>query len=92
MTERDGTVSEAPQQLRMSAMAVASFVLGLASLALFAVPVLSWPLSILAIVFGHTGRREIKRGLKSGWGYDIAGLIFGYVVLVILLVAVFARN
>jgi hypothetical protein len=97
MTEHDGTTSyeednDAPVRLPWSVMAVVSFALGLASLAVFVVPVLSWPLSILAIVLGHSGRREIKQGAKQGWGFDIAGLIFGYFVLALLLIAAVAGN
>lgn len=86
------TMTEHTTTQPKSAMAIASFVLGLAALLLFAVPALPFLLAVLAVVFGHTGRREIKHGLKSGWGYDIAGLILGYMVLAASLVAAFAQR
>lgn len=97
MTEHDATSYEdetydAPQRLPYSVMAIASFALGLAGLFLFAVPALPLLLSVLAVVFGHTGRREIKQGMKQGWGYDIAGLIFGYLVLGAVIIGAVARN
>lgn len=87
MTEYDTTAdAEAARRLPYSSLAIVSFACGLAGLLLFAVPALPWVLAILAVVLGHTGRREIKQGYKQGWGYDIAGLILGYVVLAILIV------
>jgi len=91
MTEHDGTTSydeddATPVRLSYSTLAIMSFALGLAGLLLFAVPALPWLLSVLAVVLGHTGRREIKQGAKQGWGYDIGGLVLGYLVLAALLV------
>lgn len=83
---------EAPQRLPYSAMAITSFAAGLAGLFLFAAPALPWLLSILAVVLGHTGRREIKQGHRQGWGYDIGGLVLGYLVLMALVVGAVARR
>lgn len=94
MTEHDSTAEYADeaQRLPYSVLAIASFALGLAGLLLFAVPALPLLLSALAVIFGHTGRREIRQGVKQGWGYDIAGLILGYLVLGALVVAAFAQR
>lgn len=93
MTDHDSAAdTETPGRLSYSTMAIASFALGVISLFLFAVPMLAWPLSVLAVVLGHTGSREIKQGAKQGWGYDIGGLILGYLVLVTLAVGAFTRG
>lgn len=98
MTDHDGAADyvaeaeEAPATQPLSAMAIASFALGLIALPAVAVPAVAWILSILAVVFGHTGRREIKQGLKSGWGYDLGGLIIGYLVLTGLVLSLLARR
>lgn len=91
MTEHD-SADDPAGPLPYSALAIASFALGLAGLLLFAVPALPGLLSVLAVVFGHTGRREIKQGVKQGWGYDLAGLVLGYLVLVVLVVSAFTRR
>jgi len=49
--------------------AIASLVLGLVGL------------SVLAIVFGHISRSQVKRTGEGGWGLATAGLILGYVEL-----------
>jgi len=48
-----------------------------------------WLGSIAAVVFGHIGLRQIarSRGTESGSGLAIAGLAFGYIGLVILVLA-----
>lgn len=88
----DEAYDETPERLPYSALAIASFALGLAGLFLFAIPALPLLLSVLAVVFGHTGRREIKQGVKQGWGYDIAGLICGYLVLGAVVIGAVARD
>lgn len=99
MTEQDGATSyddeaydETPERLPYSVLAIVGFALGLAGLLLFAVPALPWLFSILAVLLGHTGRREIKQGIKQGWGYDLGALILGYLVLGTLLVGAFSRR
>lgn len=75
-----------------SGKAVASLILGIANgLFLF----LFFPLAILAIVFGHISRSEIKKsgGRLTGAGMALAGLILGYAslsVLPLLLIAAIA--
>lgn len=64
------------------AMAITSFVLGLAG---FFVGFIA---SILAIVFGHIALGRIRRGEEGGRGFAIAGLILGY-LLVVLTVGAF---
>jgi Domain of unknown function (DUF4190) len=63
--------------------AVASLVCGIAQ---FFVP----PGVILAIVFGHIARRQIRRTGKGGRGLATAGLILGYAGLVIGIALVIA--
>jgi len=45
--------------------------------------------SVLAIIFGHIGRGQIRRtpGAYEGGGMALAGLICGYVALVIQIIA-----
>lgn len=63
-----------------SAMAVASLVCGV--LAWLIVPLLG---AILAVVFGHMGRGQIRRGeATDGDGLAIAGLVLGYLQLLLI--------
>jgi hypothetical protein len=64
----------------LNGFAVASFVLGL--LWLF------WVGSILAIIFGHIGKAQIRR--EGGWGAGlaVAGLALGYLGVAILILSV----
>jgi hypothetical protein len=50
-----------------------------------------FPAEILAIIFGHIARGQIRRTGEEGAGMALAGLIIGYVTLIlgILLVAAF---
>jgi Domain of unknown function (DUF4190) len=69
---------------RTNSAAVASLVLG----------VISWFLcpfigGILAVVFGHVARGQIRRSGESGGGLAVAGLILGYLHLVAVVVFVF---
>lgn len=69
-----------------NSLAVASLVCGIAQ---FLVPVL--PASILAIVFGHVARGQIRRTGEKGDGLARAGLVLGWaeVVLAVLALIVF---
>jgi hypothetical protein len=69
---------------RTSGLAVASLVLGLLGWNLL--PVLG---SLLAVVFGHSAMKEIRRsnGVVSGSGMATAGLVMGYFVLVLAVAA-----
>jgi hypothetical protein len=59
-----------------SPLAIASMVCGMVALVL-------GPLAILAIVFGHIARRQVRRTGEGGRGMATAGLILGYMVLVV---------
>ena len=41
------------------------------------------PLAILAIVFGHIARGQVRRTGEGGHGMATIGLILGYMVLVV---------
>jgi hypothetical protein len=41
------------------------------------------PVAILAIVFGHIARGQVRRTGEGGRGMATAGLILGYMVLVV---------
>ncbi|MDB5326501.1 MAG: hypothetical protein JWM57_2070, partial [Phycisphaerales bacterium] len=58
-------------------MAVASLVCGLVGLTGFCCCI-PFIVSILAVIFGHIARGQIKRGFGSGDGYAVAGLVLGY--------------
>jgi hypothetical protein len=61
--------------------AVASMVLGIVWV--------FWIGSLLAIVFGHVARSQIRRsGIRSGNGMALAGLVLGYLAFGILALTV----
>jgi hypothetical protein len=57
-------------------LAIVSMVCGMVALVL-------GPLAILAIVFGHIARGQVRRTGEGGRGMATAGLILGYMVLVV---------
>ena len=59
----------------MNAFAMASLVLGLTGG------------SIIAVVFGHIARSQIRRTKETGGGLAIAGLVLGYVGVVVAVAA-----
>lgn len=65
-----------PAAPKTSGMAIASLVCGLAGL-FCCLP------AVLAIVFGHVARGQIKRsgGMQTGGGLAMAGLVLGYLVV-----------
>jgi hypothetical protein len=65
-------------------LAVASLV---SALLVFAVPL---PTSILAIVFGHIARGQIRRTGEKGAGLALAGLVLGWAEVVLISVALVA--
>ncbi len=71
--------------------AVASLVLGIVGLTAF--PVIP---SLLALIFGYKGRREIDRsgGLQEGRGLAVAGIVLGWIgcVVLLLIIAVWLVN
>lgn len=62
--------------------AIASMICGLVCLFSFGLS------SILAVVFGHIARSQIRREHRPGNGMAIAGLVLGYLGLVFLVLAV----
>ena len=71
----EGNVNASPQP-ESNGLAVSSMVLGIIGLVLFLVPIIPYPLAILAIVFGVVGK---KNTLKKG--FAITGLVTGIVTL-----------
>ncbi len=71
-------------------MAVASLVLGIVGVASMCVYGFGLIPGILAIIFGHMSRAQIRRGLGSGDGLAHAGMIMGYisVLLVVVLIVI----
>lgn len=74
-----------PPASRRSPAATFALVLGIISVIgfLFVIP------SIVAIVYGHSARREIDRsgGALSGRGLAVAGIILGWTGLAVFLIA-----
>ena len=64
--------------------AVASLVFGI--LSWFLCPLIG---GLLAIIFGHVARGQIRRSGESGGGLAIAGLILGYAHIAVSIVTVF---
>ena len=73
MTAADDTPQWRAQQT--NPLAIVSMVCGMVALAL-------GPLAILAIVFGHIARGQVRRTGEGSRGMATAGLILGYMVLV----------
>lgn len=40
-------------------------------------------ISLLAVIFGHLARNQIRRTGEEGWGLATAGLVIGYIGLVL---------
>ena len=78
-----------PQAPGTSGLAIASLVLGI---------VWIWGVgSLLAVIFGHVSRAQIRRGERTGGaGMALAGLILGYIglaaIVVIIIAAVAVSN
>jgi hypothetical protein len=64
---------------KTSGFAIASFVLGIASLVLGWIPLLGWAIFVLAITFGFIALSKIKNENYSGKGLAIAGIIMGFI-------------
>jgi hypothetical protein len=84
-----GPYQQVQPQRTTDGLAIASMVLGI-------VWVL-WIGSILAVIFGHTSLRRIKREGKAGRGMAIAGLVLGYIgvgtlTLLVLVRVIFAAT
>lgn len=61
-----------------NALAISSLVCGIIG---WIIPIL---FALLAIIFGHVARSQIKRSGQSGAGLALAGLILGYIQFVIM--------
>ena len=72
---------------RTNGLAVASLVTGIISVATCGGCILG----ILAAIFGHVARGQIRRsnGAETGDGMALAGIITGYVSIVLMVLAVF---
>jgi hypothetical protein len=64
-------------------MAIVSFVFGIASYVVC--PVVG---AIIAVITGHMARGQIRRTGESGNGFAIAGLVLGYIHLVVAVIAI----
>ncbi|WP_371017935.1 DUF4190 domain-containing protein [Pseudalkalibacillus sp. JSM 102089] len=71
----EGNMNVAPQP-ESNGLAVSSMVLGIIGLVLFLVPIIPYPLAILAIIFGVIAK---KNPLKKG--FAVTGLVTGIVTL-----------
>jgi hypothetical protein len=69
---------------RTNQMAVASLVCGLCQVFFWFVA------GVPAIVFGHVARRQIRQSGEAGGGMALAGLIMGYVGVLVPLIALIA--
>ena len=68
-------------------MAIASFICGIVGLFGFCCCP-SIVAAILAVVFGHIARGQIKRGQGTGDGFALTGLILGYVGIAVTLLGI----
>ncbi len=87
----DGPLSyqgQYPNQVQTAnGMAIASMVLGIVGILSVFCYCFGLIPSILAIIFGHIAKGQIRRGQGSGDGMALAGLILGYITVVFTVVA-----
>lgn len=80
-------------QAGANGMAIASLVLGIIAMVTWCVWCIGFVPAVLAIVFGHLARGQIRQGRGQGDGMALAGLIMGYIagslVLALILFGVF---
>ena len=67
-----------------NALAISSLVCGIIG---WIIPIL---FALLAIIFGHVARSQIKRSGQGGAGLALAGLILGYIQFVIMSIGILA--
>ena len=67
-----------------NALAISSLVCGIIG---WIIPIL---FALLAIIFGHVARNQIKRNGQGGAGLALAGLILGYIQFVIMSIGILA--
>jgi hypothetical protein len=84
---------------RSSGMAIASLVMGILTLIFFLAHVFAIILGLLAVIFGHIARGTINRsrGEITGGGMAMAGLVTGYIGMVLaaiwlILIVIFAKE
>jgi hypothetical protein len=73
-----------PLTARTNGLAIAALVSGFAWC--------TWIGAVLAVIFGHLARRQIRgaRGWQRGDGMAVAGLVLGYAGLAVLVLAAIA--
>lgn len=69
-----------------NSLAVGSMVLGIISLLALCAYGLGGLMGVVAVVLGHLARAQIRRGEGSGDGMAVAGLITGYIAVILVLV------
>ncbi|MGY8642434.1 MAG: DUF4190 domain-containing protein [Verrucomicrobiales bacterium] len=78
--------NQIPQQGgKMSVLSLVSMILGIISIPLICCSFLDLPLAIGAIICGHLGVKDVANSDKTGGGMAKAGLIMGYISLVLAL-------
>lgn len=65
-------------------LAIASMILGIVWL--------YWIGSLLALIFGYISRRQIKQSGEKGAGFAVAGIVLGWVGMVIAILAVIGAS
>ena len=68
---------------RTNGMAIAALACGIGGIMVF-------PASIAAVVLGHIARREIGRTGQAGAGMATAGLMLGYIAMVLWILVIVA--
>jgi hypothetical protein len=71
---------------KTNGLALASLICGLAPF------IFGPPAAIPAIVFGHVARHQIKRTGEQGAGLALAGLILGWVTVILVIVLIVAMS
>lgn len=71
-----------PYSVSTNGFAIASLVLGIIWV--------DWVGSVLAVIFGHVALVQIKRRQQQGRGLAIAGLVLGYIGIIVLVVVIVA--
>ena len=71
-----------PYAPRTNSLAIASLVFGIGSWL-----VCPFVGGVLAVIFGHVARGQIRRTGEAGGGFAMAGLILGYIHLAIAIIA-----
>lgn len=69
-------INSSSVQQQNNGLAVTALVLGIIGLVLFAVPLIPYPLAILAIIFGLIGmKKQVKKG------FAVTGLVTGIITI-----------